>query len=102
MIWRVRGADTVHLEHVSRDHRVPRYPGRLQDDDESIRHDETQVVQGAMHRSSAALTKKHKCFNADEHARYIHKIEARFKNLHIRDDVKRVWAPAVAEAREGG
>ncbi len=53
--------------------------------DESVR----AIVRPAMEESGAALVKKHG-FDADEHAKYIDKIETRFKNPYIRDEVIRV------------
>ncbi|WP_322907687.1 mannitol-1-phosphate 5-dehydrogenase [Paenibacillus campi] len=53
--------------------------------DESIR----AIVRPAMEQSGAALVKKHG-FDADEHVNYIDKIETRFKNPYIRDEVIRV------------
>ncbi len=53
--------------------------------DESVR----AIVRPAMQESGAALVKKHG-FDADEHAKYIDKIETRFKNPYIRDEVIRV------------
>lgn len=58
---------------------------------ESIHHDEiARVVRGAMHESGAALLKKHPMFTPQEHREYVEKIETRFRNPHINDDVKRV------------
>lgn len=53
--------------------------------DESVR----AIVRPAMEESGAALVQKHG-FDADEHAKYIDKIETRFKNPYIRDEVIRV------------
>lgn len=53
--------------------------------DESVR----AIVRPAMEESGAALVKKHG-FDAAEHAKYIDKIETRFKNPYIRDEVIRV------------
>ena len=53
--------------------------------DESVRG----IVRPAMEESGAALVQKHG-FDADEHAKYIDKIETRFKNPYIRDEVIRV------------
>ena len=57
----------------------------------SIQHEEiARVVRGAMHESGAALMKKHPLFTPQEHREYVEKIEARFLNPNISDDVKRV------------
>lgn len=53
--------------------------------DESVR----AIVRPAMEESGAALVQKHG-FDADEHTKYIDKIETRFKNPYIRDEVIRV------------
>lgn len=47
------------------------------------------IVREAMHESGAALIKKHNFF-PEEHAAYIKKIEERFRNTNIKDDVNRV------------
>jgi len=58
--------------------------------DESIKHPEIRsVVRGALEESGAALIKKHG-FKPDEHKRYIDKIEERFKNGAVKDNVARV------------
>ena len=54
-------------------------------EDESVR----TVVRGAMEESGAALVKEHG-FDAGEHAKYIDKIEKRFRNPYLNDDVSRV------------
>lgn len=48
-----------------------------------------EIVRGAMLESGAALCRKHG-FNEKEHEKYIKKIESRFRNHYIRDDVVRV------------
>ncbi|ANF95375.1 mannitol-1-phosphate 5-dehydrogenase [Paenibacillus bovis] len=53
--------------------------------DESVR----SIARPAMEESGAALVKKYE-FDAAEHAKYIDKIETRFKNPYIRDEVIRV------------
>lgn len=58
--------------------------------DQSIQDDSVRsIVRPAMEESGAALVQKHG-FDADEHAKYIDKIETRFKNPYIRDEVIRV------------
>ncbi|MFD1884690.1 mannitol-1-phosphate 5-dehydrogenase [Paenibacillus wenxiniae] len=58
--------------------------------DQSIQNESVRaIVRPAMEESGAALVKKHG-FDADEHAKYIDKIETRFKNPYIRDEVIRV------------
>lgn len=75
-------------------HAITAYLGFL--DGYSTIHETTQheeiltVVRGAMQESGAALMMKHPMFSAEEHVKYILKIEERFKNSYIRDDVKRV------------
>ncbi|GGO00164.1 mannitol-1-phosphate 5-dehydrogenase [Saccharibacillus kuerlensis] len=54
-------------------------------EDDSVR----QIVRGAMEESGAALVKEHG-FDANEHAKYIDKIEKRFRNPYLNDDVSRV------------
>lgn len=58
--------------------------------DQSIQDENVRgIVRPAMEESGAALVQKHG-FDADEHAKYIDKIETRFKNPYIRDEVIRV------------
>ncbi|EIN08339.1 mannitol-1-phosphate 5-dehydrogenase [Punctularia strigosozonata HHB-11173 SS5] len=58
--------------------------------DSSIRDDEIRkVVRGALDESGAALIKKHG-FSEQEHKEYLDKIEERFKNPEVKDDVVRV------------
>jgi mannitol-1-phosphate 5-dehydrogenase len=58
--------------------------------DEAIRDEEVHaVVRGALGESGAALVKKHG-FKQEEHDAYITKIEERFKNKAVRDEVARV------------
>lgn len=48
-----------------------------------------EIVRGAMLESGAALCKKHG-FDEKEHEKYINKIQSRFRNHYIKDDVVRV------------
>lgn len=58
--------------------------------EEAINNDEIRtVVRQAMEESGDALIKKHG-FDKEEHYKYIDKIEKRFKNPYIRDEVIRV------------
>jgi len=58
--------------------------------DQSIQDEGVRaIVRPAMEESGAALVQKHG-FDAGEHAKYIDKIETRFKNPYIRDEVIRV------------
>lgn len=58
--------------------------------DQSIQDEGVRaIVRPAMEESGAALVQKHG-FDATEHAKYIDKIETRFKNPYIRDEVIRV------------
>ncbi|WP_046213756.1 mannitol-1-phosphate 5-dehydrogenase [Paenibacillus wulumuqiensis] len=58
--------------------------------DQSIQDDSVRsIARPAMEESGAALVKKYE-FDAAEHAKYIDKIETRFKNPYIRDEVIRV------------
>ncbi|KAF8508694.1 mannitol dehydrogenase domain-containing protein [Gautieria morchelliformis] len=69
---------------------------------ESIQNDEiVRVVRGAMHESGAALLKKHPAFTQQEHREYVDKIEARFRNPNISDDVKRVGREPLRKLSRG-
>lgn len=58
--------------------------------DQSIQDDSVRsIARPAMEESGAALVQKYG-FDAAEHAKYIDKIETRFKNPYIRDEVIRV------------
>ena len=58
--------------------------------DESISHPVIRaVVRGALEESGAALVKKHG-FKKEEHEKYIDKIEERFRNKAVKDEVARV------------
>ncbi|MEK5058383.1 mannitol-1-phosphate 5-dehydrogenase [Paenibacillus shunpengii] len=74
-------------------HAITAYLGFLAGTDtieESINHEAIRpVVRQAMEESGEALIKKHG-FDKDEHYKYIDKIENRFKNPYIRDEVIRV------------
>lgn len=74
-------------------HAITAYLGFLAGTDtieESINNEAIrEVVRQAMEESGEALIKKHG-FDKDEHYNYIDKIENRFKNPYIRDEVIRV------------
>lgn len=74
-------------------HAITAYLGFLAGTDtieESINNEAIRpVVRQAMEESGEALIKKHG-FDKDEHYKYIDKIENRFKNPYIRDEVIRV------------
>jgi len=75
-------AITAYLGHIH----------RLNTIDTAIQHESiARVVRGAMHESGAALLRRHPTlFTKEQHAEYVAKIEARFRNPNISDDVRRV------------
>jgi mannitol-1-phosphate 5-dehydrogenase len=59
-----------------------------------------EVVRGAMIESGAALCRKHG-FDEKEHQKYIEKIQKRFRNPYIKDDVVRVGREPIRKVTKG-
>lgn len=59
-----------------------------------------RIVHGAMVESGAALCKKYG-FDQEEHRKYIEKIQTRFRNPYIKDDVVRVGREPIRKVTKG-